>query len=363
MTLFETRPAAPAPPVPVTTSSGDRLQGPSRYRLALIGAGQIAVGIVLIVGGTAALAADAMLLRVATALIGVVVTSRGIGSAARAAMGRPVDLPFGAAVTWMVLLGGAAVLAPVLPLGNYADTAKSIATPGYLRPDLGSAHPLGTNQFGLDMLARVVWGARDSLIASVAAVAIGTVIGGIVGVVAGYFSGWTDRAVGVATNVGLAFPPLVLLLAVAAVLHGSVPGLTLALVVLVVPSTIRVARANALTFAQREYAFAARILGATRWQVLFREVLPNVIPPLAGLALLTIPLLILAEASLSFLGLGIRPPQPSWGNMIAEGANGVFENNPHIVLVPGTALFLTVLSLNVIGQRARRKWDPRQSKL
>jgi peptide/nickel transport system permease protein len=347
------RPEAPPP----------RFGSASRGYFGLLAVFQVVIGATLVVSGTMLLDPSAMWLRVLATVAGLTLSYRGIGAAAHAIRNGPVDVLFGMSVTWIVLLGGAALLAPVLPLGVYADTAKTLNTPGYLRPDLFSAHPFGTNQFGLDMLARVVWGARDSLLASIVAVAVGTLIAVLLGVLAGYFAGWTDRVIGVWTNVGLAFPPLVLLLAVAVVLRRSLLGITIALTLLVIPGAIRVARANTLTFAQREYTFTARILGASRWRVLRREILPNVVAPMVGLGLLSIPLLIVAESSLSFLGLGIPAPQPTWGNMIAEGANGVFETNPHIVLVPGTVLFATVFSLNIIAQRAAHRWNPRQVKL
>jgi peptide/nickel transport system permease protein len=269
-------------------------------------------------------------------------------------------LPLALSVAWIVLIGGAALLAPVLPLAEHVDTAKTIDVASYLRPNLFSAHPLGTNQFGLDILSRVIWGARDSLAAATLAVLIGTIVGGLLGVMAGFLKGICDRTISVVTTIGLAFPPLVLLLVLAAILGHSLTAVTIALAVLVIPGTIRFARANAIAVSARDYAFSAYILGASRRRIMFREILPSVAATLTSLAFLTLPFLIVAEASLSFIGLGIRPPEPTWGNMIAEGSGGVFEMNPHIVLVPGAALLLTALSLNVIGQRLRGKWDPRQ---
>jgi peptide/nickel transport system permease protein len=334
-----------------------------RPRWAFVGTGQVVVGLTLLFTGTVFLDSAPMALRVLAAAVGLAFAYRGLHDWVRAATVRKVDMAYGLALVWVVVIAGAALLAPILPLGEHVNTAKTLNVASYARPDLFSAHPLGTNQFGLDMLARVIWGGRESLTASTVAIVVGTTIGAVIGVVAGYFGGRVDQFIGVVNNVGLAFPPLVLLLALAAALRQSVFGLAFALAVLVIPSTIRVARAHALTFGQREFTFAARILGATRRQVLVREILPNVAAPLASIALITIPFLIIAEASLSFLGLGLPPPQPSWGNMVAEGTNGVFEANPHIVLVPGTVLFLTVFSLNLIGQRLRQKWDPRQIKL
>ena len=154
-----------------------------------------------------------------------------------------------------------------------------------------------------------------------------------------------------------------LLLVLASVAGRSLSSIVFALALLVVPGTIRFARANTIAYSKREYTFVAHILGATRWQVLRREVLPSVAMMLTSMALLTLPLLMVAEASLGYIGLGIRPPEPTWGNMIAEGGNGIFESNPHIVLIPGAVLFLTVFALNVIGQRLRVRWEPRQTNL
>lgn len=335
----------------------------ARCRGALTGAAQLAVACALLYAATRLLDRGPMWLRVTLAVAGLVVAFRGIRASAGAATGHDVDVAFGLSFAWIVAIAAAALLAPILPLGEHSDTAKTLDVPGYLRPDLFSSHPLGTNQFGLDILSRVIWGARTSLGASLLAIVIGTAIGGLIGLVAGYFAGWLDRGVGVATNVGLAFPPLVLLLVMAAVIGHSFLGVVVALSVLVIPGTIRFARANALAYSKREHAYAAHILGASRWQVLRREVLPSVAVALASIAFLTLPLLIVAEASLSYLGLGIRPPEPTWGNMIAEGGNGVFETNPHIVLIPGAALFVTVFALNILGQRLRRRWDPRQTNL
>jgi peptide/nickel transport system permease protein len=330
---------------------------------------RLALAAAYTVGAAAVLAAAAVLHDVApgwrTLLVGIglVLGYHALKHGARAVASREVDVSFGLSLAWLGLLGAAAVLAPVLPLGQSEDTSKTLLVPGFLRPDLFSDHPLGTNQQGLDILARVVWGGRESLSASILAVLIGITLGGLLGVIAGYFGGLFDGVIGIFTSVGLAFPPLVLLLVVAAALPDGILGLAVTLSVFVVPTTIRIARANTLAVAQRDYALAARLLGASRWQVARREVIPHVLPPLISMALLILPLLIVAEASLNFLGLGVAAPAPSWGNMISEGSNGVFEENPHIVLVPGAVLFITVFVLNALGQRVSRVWDPRRNKL
>jgi peptide/nickel transport system permease protein len=213
-------------------------------------------------------------------------------------------------------------------------------------------------------MARVIYGARSSLVVSIGAVAIGMVAGGAIGILAGYFRRVADAVVGVATNSLLAVPPLILLIALGTVLEPNLRNIALALSLLALPGMIRMARAGTLTFAQREFVLAARALGTPRWRIMTRELLPNVALPLVSYGMVMVSVLIVAEASLSFLGLGVQAPAPSWGNMIAEGRqNDAFAEHPHIVLVPGLTLFITVYAFNLIGERARQRWDPRQAKL
>jgi peptide/nickel transport system permease protein len=182
------------------------------------------------------------------------------------------------------------------------------------------------------------------------------VLGGTFGLISGYLRGWTDSLVGIVTNVLLAFPPLVLLLALAAVLPRTARNQALTLSILVIPVNVRLARASTLAFSQREFVLAAKAIGAKRRRIMVSELLPNVLVPLLSYAFIVLAVLIVAEASLSFLGLGIPQPAPTWGNMIAEGRNGVFEQYPHLVFVPATALFLTVLSFNLVGERLRLRF-------
>ncbi|MEV7005150.1 ABC transporter permease [Streptosporangium sp. NPDC051022] len=277
--------------------------------------------------------------------------------------GTRFDLTAVLCAVWIVLIVSAAVLAPLLPLAEHQDLAKSLDVQTMARPDIFSAHPLGTNNFGLDILARIIYGARASLVVSLAAVAIGMIVGGAIGILAGYFRGTVDAVVGVFTNSLLALPPLILLIALATVLQPNLRNITIGLSLLALPSMIRMARASTLAFAQREFVLAARAMGASRLRIMIRELLPNVLLPLASYGMVMVSVLIVAEASLSFLGLGIRPPEPSWGNLIAEGEGGVFVDHPHVVLMPGITLFLTVFSLNLLGEKARNRWDPRKAKV
>ncbi|MBU2698585.1 ABC transporter permease [Nocardioides sp. WV_118_6] len=267
-------------------------------------------------------------------------------------------------MTWLTLVLGAALLAPLLPLGNHDDSVAGLTQPVFASPGgLGAEHPLGTNNYGLDVLARAVYGARTSIVIALLAVLIGTTVGGLVGLVSGFVRGTTDRVVGIASNALLAVPPLILLIALGTVLDPSVRSIAFALSLLTIPSMVRLARANTITVAQREYVLAARALGASRVRLMLREVLPNVVLPVLSLSVVMISVLVVAEASLSFLGIGIEQPQPTWGNMIAEGQGGVMQEHPFIVVVPGICLFLTVFSFNLLGEKAQKRWDPRSAKL
>lgn len=295
--------------------------------------------------------------------VGLGVFLWGMSRLGRVAFGDHFDVLYWFSVSWLALLALLAVVAPLLPLGEHVDVANTLDEPSYGVPSLLSEHPLGTNNFGLDLLARSIYGARTSLVVALSAAAIGTVVGGAIGILAGYFRRGVDRAVMIGTNALLAVPPLILLIALASVLDPNLRNVALALSLLTIPSMVRLARANTLAFSQREFVLAARAMGATGWRVMTRELLPNVVLPVLSMAMVMISVLVVAEASLSFLGLGVEPPEPTWGNMIAEGQGDVFQEHPHVVLVPGAFLFLTVFAFNLVGERARKRWDPRSANL
>jgi peptide/nickel transport system permease protein len=348
-------------PAPVVDTPAPR-RTTSPRALLLTGGPMLVAGLVLVGFGLT----TAQLVTLAKALLvlgGLGVALSGLSRVAHGLRGRPTDVVFGLAMTWLVVLVLAAVLAPVLPLGNHADAAGALGEPIYQPPSLLSEHPLGTNNYGLDMLARTVYGARTSLVVATVAVLLGACIGGLVGLTAGFFRGALDSVVGVLANALLAVPPLILLVALGTVLDPGVRNIALALSLLTIPSFVRLTRANTIAFAQREFVLAARALGATRARLMLRELLPNVVLPVLSLAVVLVSMLIVAEASLSFLGLGIQPPAPTWGNMIAEGQAGVMEQRPFIVVVPGVCLFLTVFAFNLLGERAQKRWDPRSAKL
>jgi peptide/nickel transport system permease protein len=271
---------------------------------------------------------------------------------------------------WLFLIVFGAIFAGILPLAEHQDTTKTISVPGNARPDLFSKHPLGTNNFSLDLLARSVYGARVSLLTAAFAVMISLIIGGTIGMLAGYFRGWLDVVVGLITDSVLAFPALILLIAIITVLgrpeqmSEAIVKVGAGLAIVSIPTMIRLSRANTLVFAQREFVLSARSMGAKNFRIIFREIMPNVALPLLSYAFIVIAVLIVAEGSLSFLGLGLKPPKPTWGNMIAEGQQAnVLKKYPHIPMVPGVVMFLTVYSFNRVGEWARSKWDPREAKV
>lgn len=274
-----------------------------------------------------------------------------------------VDVLLWFCVSWLALLVLAAIFAPLLPLGEAEDASQTLLVPINQAPFVDPAHPLGTNGLGLDELARVIYGARISLTVSVAAVIIGTSIGALLGVVAGYLRGAQDAVIGIFTNALLAVPALILLIALATVLRPTVGSLILALALVTIPGLVRVARANTLPVAQRDFVTVARALGARRGRIIFRELMPNVLLAMLPLCFVYVSALIVAEASMGFLGVGIRQPTPTWGNMIAEGLGGKMEQYPHLVYIPATVLFLTVFSFNLLGERMRKRWDKREVSL
>jgi peptide/nickel transport system permease protein len=258
---------------------------------------------------------------------------------------------FGAVVVVSVVLMAvfAPALAPYDPLKQ--DLVGQLAGPS-------AAHLLGTDNVGRDILARVIWGTRVSLIAGLVSVAIGVVAGCLLGLVAGYWGGRLDELVMRLMDAVLSFPALVLALALAAVLGAGLGGVLIALGVVYTPAFARLMRAQVLTIRTREYVQAARLLGAPDWWILLRHVLPNAATPIVVQASLSVGFAILAEASLSFLGLGVQPPEPSWGSMINAG-RGYLQQAPWIVFGPGAALFVTVLGLNFVGDAVRDALDPR----
>jgi len=271
--------------------------------------------------------------------------------------GRRLGILFWAAIVWMILIFALAILAPVLPLPSPTDMDMLER-----RAPFSAEHWLGTDSLGRDELSRLIYGARISLVVGLCAPVIGLVFGGALGMLAGYFRGRFESGVVGTMDVLLAFPPLVLALAVTAYLGQSIFNLTCILGVLGIPAFMRVARAATLTLSRREFVIAAQALGATHARILMRELLPNVMLPLFAFFLLGVAVTIVVEGSLSFLGLGVPPPISSWGSMIGEGRESL-EMAPRLAFLPAAAMFLTVLSFNLVGDALRALTDPRQCAL
>lgn len=271
--------------------------------------------------------------------------------AARAAarLRRPSIVFFYLPLAWLCFVSALAVLAPVLALQdpNALDFLALEAPPS-------AEHWLGTDVLGRDILARVTYGARVSLTVGFAAPGVALVLGLCLGMLAGYFRGWTDELIGTAIDTWLAVPGLVILLLFSLVFGGSLTTVCIALGLLFIPATARISRAATLTFAQREFVIAARAMGAGHLRIMLVEIFPNVIWPVVAFVMVAIPLAIVVEGTLSFLGLSVPSPTPSWGGMIAEGREHL-QTAPHIALIPTAAMFLTVLSFNLVGDYVRRR--------
>ena len=264
---------------------------------------------------------------------------------------------FWAAVGWIALISLAAIFANVLPLDS--PTAIGNAAPG-LGPSW--SHLLGTDELGRDLLSRVIFGARISLVVGVTATAMGLLIGGTLGLIAGYVGGLTDVLISGGLNVLLAFPSLVLALAIVTFTQPTLPHVTVAIGFLTIAPLARVVRANTISFARREFVQAAQVVGVKRRRIIFRDIVPNVLPTALSVGLVAVPGAILAEGALSFLGLSVRPPTPSWGNMISEGRD-VLAKYPLIALWPCLGMLLTVLALNFAGDELRSHLDVKEGGL
>ncbi len=248
-----------------------------------------------------------------------------------------------------------AVLAPILPIPDPTATDW-----GAIRKPPSALHWLGTDELGRDLLSRMIWGARASLMAGVISVAIAVAVGVPIGVVAGYFGGWTDQVIGRATDALLAMPFLILAIALAAFLGPSLTNAMIAIGLSAVPIFVRLTRGQVLSVKTEDYVEGARAVGLGHLRIMQRYILPNVLAPILVQATLTIATAIIAEASLSFLGLGQQPPAPSWGSML-NTARSFLEQAPWLAVWPGIAIFLVVIGFNLFGDGLRDALDPREN--
>jgi len=270
---------------------------------------------------------------------------------------RGFGVTFWLAAAWLIMVLISALFANILPVKDplTPDVINKLALPG---PD----HWLGTDGLGRDTLARLVHGARVSVTISLSAVAIGMVVGGFIGIVAGFFRGKLETVLMTIINIILAYPALVMLLLLLAFVGRSLVVISLIIGFLSIPIYTRVARATTLAVAEREFVRASRTMGAKNSRVLAREILPNVVLPVAAFGLVAMGVVIVLEGTLAFLGLSVQQPAPTWGGMIFDGKRYLSEA-PHVVLIPSIAMFLTVLSLNLVGDALRARFDVRGSNL
>jgi peptide/nickel transport system permease protein len=269
--------------------------------------------------------------------------------------GAPLLLWF--ACIWLGALALLALFATMLPLHDPLRQHY-----GALNAAPSFTYWLGTDTFGRDIFARAIFGARISMVIALIAPLLGLAVGLAIGMLGGYFGRWIDAVVGLFTDVLMAFPNIVLATVIITFAGGSLPVMICVIAFYTLPRFIRVSRATTIVFAHREFVTAARAQGASDLRILIREILPNVVVPLATLTLTLMSFAILIEGGLSFLGLGIPPPTPTWGQMIAEGVRDL-PIDPKISLIPAAFVFLTILSFNIIGERLRGASDVKASNL
>ncbi|UYV36891.1 ABC transporter permease [Rhodobacteraceae bacterium D3-12] len=255
------------------------------------------------------------------------------------------------AVLAVVAIGGP-WLAPYDPVA--LDLRARLAPPG-------GAHLLGADEFGRDLLSRLILGARVSITVALLTVTLALLIGVSLGIVAGYFRGWSDRIISVFNDAALAFPGLLLALGIMAVAGASVTAMVLALGFAFAPAVLRVTRAAVMSTREREFVEASQVMGNSEITTMWRHVLPNCIGPLTVLATSMFGWVILAESALSFLGLGVPPPEPSWGNMLAA-ARPFIQQAPWLIVLPGVCISITLLGVNLLGDALRDMTDPRMQR-
>ena len=265
--------------------------------------------------------------------------------------GRYKAASLGAAIVAVAVLAAVAApwLAPHDPLEQ--DIIERLAAPS-------GTYLLGNDGFGRDVLSRILWGGRVSLFVCVSAVLIAVAVGGTLGLIAGYLGGAVDRAIMAAMDVLLSFPSLVMGLMVVAMLGPTAENLILAIALTAIAPFARIARAPTLAIKTREFIDAGRALGFSRPRIIFRHVLPNILDDVLVMAFLWLATAIRTEASLSFLGLGVRPPTPTWGGMIREGFENILDA-PWLAIFPSLAVLIAMLGLNLLGDGLRDATDPR----
>jgi ABC-type dipeptide/oligopeptide/nickel transport system permease subunit len=258
-------------------------------------------------------------------------------------------------VILLVIVTGATFASQIAPYDpNFQNYAFAMQDPS-------SSHWLGTDNFGRDILSRIMHGAQISLRLGLFGTLIGASIGSILGAVAGYYGGWVDTLIMRLLDVQMAFPGILLAIIVIAVLGDSEINVVIAIGVFSFPTFARVVRGTFLVLREQDYVLAAQSVGAGGGRILLRHLLPNSLSPILVLSTIRLGTAILTAASLGFLGLGVRPPSPEWGTMLSEGRN-YMQLAPHIAIFPGLAILITVVALNLLGDGLRDALDPRSRK-
>lgn len=254
----------------------------------------------------------------------------------------------------LMIIASLAILAPV------------IAPEGYGKQDLmnrfkppSGEHLFGTDNFGRDIFARVIYGARISLVIGLGSMVISVVLGMFLGAVSGYYGGWLDQVIMRIMDIFLSIPQLILAIAIAAALGGGMGNLILAVSLSSIPRYARILRGSVLQAMGEEYVEAAKVAGASNLRILTKHIIPNCLGPIIVQATLGVGVSILSAASLSFIGMGIEPPTPEWGSMLSAGRNYI-RDYPHITMFPGLAIAITIFALNVVGDGLRDAFDPKQ---
>lgn len=263
----------------------------------------------------------------------------------------PIGIGILLALAMIVMAVAAPLIAPLSPSAQYADAVLK-------GPGAADRHMLGTDEFGRDVLSRIVWGARVSLEVGLASVVVAFALGVPLGILAGFRGGHVETGIMRASDMLMAFPTLLLALIIVTALGGTLLNEILAIGVALTPNFVRLARSLALTIRDQDYIVAARALGGGQLRLMARHVFPNTLYALVVVATLYIATAIRTEASLSFLGLGIPPPTPSWGNILSEGRQYI-KCCPWITTFSGLAIMLAVLAFNLVGDALRDLLDPR----
>jgi peptide/nickel transport system permease protein len=254
---------------------------------------------------------------------------------------------------FLLLLASISILAPVLapqdPIKtNLEDRLAPPGTPGY---------PLGADELGRDILSRLMWGGRISMLVGFGAVLVALTLGVLAGLIAGYFGGRLDTVIMRGIDILMAFPAILLAIAIVASLGPGLRNAMLAISIVGIPYYARIVRGNVLSLKEQDFVTAARSIGVSSSRILIRHVLPNCLGPLIVAATLDVGWMIMAAAGLSFLGLGAQPPTAEWGVMLSQGRQFV-RHAPHVSILPGAAIFLVVLALNLFGDGLRDALDP-----